>query len=85
MDFNGLSRRISKKPLFVKQNCEKLESDHLFPLVILCFSNFLWKSMKINENQWKSRFFSLRDQVEDDDQVLAQIEYDQVLLYNSDS
>ena len=34
--------------------------------------------MKINENQWKSCFFSLRDQVEDDDdQVhLAQIDHD---------
>ena len=32
--------------------------------------------MKIIENQWKSCFFSLRDQVEDD-QVLAQIDYDQ--------
>ena len=43
----------------------KLECDHLFPLVILCFSNFLWKSLKINENH---AFCSLRrDQVEDAD------------------
>ena len=52
--FQWISMDFSENPLFFKQNCEKLEKHRITSGNKCTISNFRWKSMKINENQWKS-------------------------------